>query len=454
MSWAMDELGSARLKDRRRVRRLIEVVETLAEHMGESVPDACDDWAQTEATYRLWANKHFEPADIYAAHFACTARRAGTKELVLAIMDGSSLDFTGHKATTGLGLLERRYHWGLMIHPTLVVSPDGRVEGLVDMRVWSRPPETYGKLPDRHKRPIVERESYVWLQSWEACQQRLPAHVHVLGVADQEAEMFDLFAAPRRPGADLLVRASGDRLVRHPHRILGDAMRATPVATTFEIEVPRHDDRPSRRATLTLRFAATPLIPPRHGGALRPEVPAWAILVEEEHPPAHTEPLKWLLLTSLPVTSTAEALQMVAYYRLRWLVERFFFVLKQGCQVEELQLEAADRIERALACYSVAAWRQLAIMLDARMDPHGPANTFLSEHELKALVAYHQQKAKRPLYLKQPLRKRDAVRMVAQLGGFLARKGDGEPGPKTIWKGLAHLHDLAAGYQLAEQLHG
>ncbi|MCA2598556.1 MAG: hypothetical protein IM520_13495, partial [Microcystis sp. M29BS1] len=31
---------------------------------------------------------------------------------------------------------------------------------------------------------------------------------------------------------------------------------------------------------------------------------------------------------------------------------------------------------------------------------------------------------------------REAVRMIASLGGFLGRKGDGEPGVKTIWLGL------------------
>ena len=37
------------------------------------------------------------------------------------------------------------------------------------------------------------------------------------------------------------------------------------------------------------------------------------------------------------------------------------------------------------------------------------------------------------------------VRRVAMLGGFLARKGDGEPGVKTIWIGLQRIMDFAAG---------
>ena len=44
---------------------------------------------------------------------------------------------------------------------------------------------------------------------------------------------------------------------------------------------------------------------------------------------------------------------------------------------------------------------------------------------------------------------REAVRQIARLGGFLARKGDGEPGVKTIWRGLRRLEDLVAGWRLS-----
>lgn len=39
--------------------------------------------------------------------------------------------------------------------------------------------------------------------------------------------------------------------------------------------------------------------------------------------------------------------------------------------------------------------------------------------------------------------------MLARLGGFLARTGDGEPGVKTIWRGLIRLDDIAATWLLA-----
>ena len=41
----------------------------------------------------------------------------------------------------------------------------------------------------------------------------------------------------------------------------------------------------------------------------------------------------------------------------------------------------------------------------------------------------------------------EVLRLVATLGGFLARKGDGEPGVKTIWQGLQRVMDAATTLQ-------
>ena len=43
------------------------------------------------------------------------------------------------------------------------------------------------------------------------------------------------------------------------------------------------------------------------------------------------------------------------------------------------------------------------------------------------------------------------LRLIVRLGGFLGRKGDSEPGVKTIWLGLQRLMDFAAGIKLARE---
>lgn len=308
--WARHELGAAQLGDRRRVERLVRVTEFVAEHLGESVPDACKVWADAEGAYRLWANGKVKPEAIYDAHFRCTAERARHEERVLVFQDGSSADQTSHKATKGLGYLENRCTRGFMHHPSLVVSTSGNIVGLADMQVWARPLEELGKSKERHSLPIVEKESYAWLLAWESVQKRLPDSVKLIGVADQEADIYELFAAPRRAGADLLIRATDDRGVKHPARLLRKSAREQPVAAYFNVEVPRRPELPSRTARLSLRFAPLTLLNTKHAHIAFLEVPVWVVLVEEEAPPAGVKPLNWLLLTTLKVSSTEHALEV------------------------------------------------------------------------------------------------------------------------------------------------
>ena len=165
------------------------------------------------------------------------------------------------------------------------------------------------------------------------------------------------------------------------------------------------------------------------------------VVAEELSPPAGVKPLRWVLLTTLEVTGWDDAVQIVRWYRTRWLIERYHFVLKSGCGIEKLQLETADRLQRALAVYCVVAWRLLWLTYEARQQPDEVCTVVLAAHEWQALYCTIHQTAIPPA---TPPTLRQAVRWIAQLGGFLARTGDGEPGVQTIWRGLRRLDDIAA----------
>ena len=112
-----------------------------------------------------------------------------------------------------------------------------------------------------------------------------------------------------------------------------------------------------------------------------------AILVTEEHPPAGQTAVCWRLLTTWPVEELGDALALVEVYTRRWLVERYHYVLKSGCRIEELQLEEADRLDRALATYSLVAWRVLWLTYLARAEPESSSQLVLTEAEQAVLVA-------------------------------------------------------------------
>src|SRR5439155_15114819 len=170
-----------------------------------------------------------------------------------------------------------------------------------------------------------------------------------------------------------------------------------------------------------------------------PEAPVWAVLAREEDPPAGATPLGWLLLTTCPVATADDALERVDWYACRWGIEVLHRVLKSGCRLEAKQLGAAERLERCLALYSVVAWRVLHAAMLARDLPDAPCTALLAPDEWRALYCFTHRTPTPPA---DPPPLRQAVRWIAQLGGFLGRRADGHPGPMALWRGLQRLHDL------------
>jgi hypothetical protein len=143
------------------------------------------------------------------------------------------------------------------------------------------------------------------------------------------------------------------------------------------------------------------------------------------------------------VRTLEEAVECARMYGHRWKVERYHYVLKSGCEIEDLQLETADRLERALALYSIVATRLLWLSYGSRSEPDAPCTVALEEEEWRVLTVMSGKKD-----LRQPPKLRDAVHMIARLGGFVGRKLDGEPGVKTLWYGWRRLQDFVLASRL------
>jgi len=444
--WVQDELGGADLGDARLNRRLRQIVQALSAQPETSVPQASGSWAATKATYRFWDHAALTADALLAPHVAQTVARCQAQPRVLAVQDTSVFNFSGHPATRGLGPSSNGQGQGLLVHTALAVSLDGVPLGVLHQATWTR---TATRPNHRRNRTTAAKESQRWLTALQTTQTVLPTDVGVITVADREADLYDLFAQPRRPGSDLLIRASQNRRVDAAEGWLWDAIRAVPVAGELTVAVPRHDDQPARTARVSVRWRTLAWQPPRHrkgGRAGLAPLPLQIVLAEEVDPPSAKERLRWLLVTTLPVTSWADAVQVLTWYALRWRVERFHFVLKSGCQIEQLQLAHVDRLTRALATYSIVAWRLLWLTYAARQAPEQPCTVGLTTAEWQVL---HQTQLPHQPLPAQPPSLQQAVRWLAQLGGFLARTGDGDPGLKTLWRGLRRLADLLAGWQLA-----
>src|SRR5439155_790677 len=119
-----------------------------------------------------------------------------------AVQDTTSLDWTRHGATAGLGPLEQPTHYGLLVHSTLAVTCDGVPQGLLAQAVWARDPAQRGQRHRRRQRPIQAKESHKWLTALTASQVDLPPGVRLVHVGDREADVYELFGAAATPAAE------------------------------------------------------------------------------------------------------------------------------------------------------------------------------------------------------------------------------------------------------------
>lgn len=441
------ELRHVDLGDPRLDQRFVKLVEDFARRPGIGIPEACGDWAATKAAYRFMNHPKIDPAALRLASAHDAAAAWPDDGVVLMVQDTTSLDYTAHPSVRGLGPMTPPSRRGFFPHTTLAVGDDGVPFGLLDQRSWVRDDDPARVRKPRRKRDLHEKESKRWVEALAAAEAAAPPDRPIITVADREADIYDVFAAPRRAGHDLIIRIRGNRVVDAPEHLLGAAVEAAPVGGTMVVEIGRGDERPPRTAVLRLKWVALSMAPPvnRRGRARLPHPAVTAVLAEELAAPEGQEPIRWLLATTLAVESAADAERTVRRYSPRWLVERFHYTLKSGFKVEELRLGTAAALDRAATVFSAAAWRVMRLAYEARMRPDRPCADILTPEQAAVLAATvpNRDRSSPPLSLGE------AVTAVAKLGGFLARKSDGAPGVKTLWRGLKALDERVEGYRAA-----
>jgi len=453
--WAEDEFGEADLGDRRLTKRLVGIVRDFYARPQASVPQACQTRAKTKAAYRFFDHPKMGMDKVLEQHYEATLARVGQGPVVLAVQDTTSLNYSTHPATENLGPIGSCPDGiiGLLLHDTMAFNPDGTPLGLLDVQCWARDPEDFGKKTRRHELPIEQKESNRWLISFRKvaeAQRRSPKTTFV-SVGDREADIYELFElALRQPSAPkLLVRASHNRLLAEGQGHLWEKVSEQEISGIQEVLVPRRGNRPARVARLEVRFAEITLKPPKRKPRFR-ELTIWAVLAQEVEAPQDVEPIEWMLLTTCQVTTFDEAIEKLAWYAVRWGIEVYHRTLKSGCKIEERQLGHADRIETCLAIDLVVAWRIFHLTKLGRETPDVPCTVFFEESEWKSLTAYITQN---PIPPDRPPTLREAIRMVASLGGFLGRNSDGEPGTKSLWLGLQRLDDITTMWKVMTNLH-
>jgi hypothetical protein len=480
----------------------------------QSLPKQCPGWADLKAAYRLLSNPAVDPQALQQPHRQHVRERCAQLPVVLCVQDTSDLDFTGRTGIKHLGKTGNGRGRGILQHTALAVRPDdGVVLGVLHQSWHARVEQPKGET--RAQRRARWRESQVWADTVAAV-----AAVGAVGAAgaapgggcrlihvgDRHSDVWETFEAVEAagPGVGFVVRAMHDRRLETSDADKGggggggdgdgggggdedddeDAavaalwptLQARPVAATFSVDVGAQRNgrgtltRVARRATVSVRFAPVTLAPPAYRGRATPPRPLWAVYVrEDEPPPGVTEPLEWMLLTDEPLADAADALRVVGYYQRRWVIEEFHRVEKEGCRLEQTQLDDAADVARLAAVTAVLAVRLLQLRDAARADAQAadaqPADAQAAEAQAAEAQASGADTPAALATVAPPswiavvatLARVKAAeltptlfwRTLARRGGHIGRRSDGPPGWKTIWRGVYDVQLMAEGYEQA-----
>jgi len=441
MDWLAQEFKGVELGDQRLNKRCQAVVKAVGSNPGKSIPQACEDWGSTKAAYRFFENKDVERKLLLEPHIKSTIERANVRKEVLAIQDTTVLNFIGRPGTEGLGPIgTTEGSQGLVVHNSLAVDlGTGEVLGLLDQEVWARE----GRYPreetsaERRQRP---RESECWQRGIQAVvDKRL--RCRVISVFDREGDIYEVLAQLNREGQGYVIRGSWDRLLKGDQGHLFELVRQSSPLGKIQVEVQVKRDQVKRTALLTVRQVTVALCPPKFLKRQGESLTVGVTEVYEEHAPKGCSPLRWILLTSERIQTLEECARVVRIYTYRWKIEEFHMGLKTGCRVEERQFQNRQRLESFLGIANVISIMLLRLRDLARMETS--KNHGLTDIQFKILHQRTPDLGSRPSV-------RAVLRAVARLGGFLARKGDGEPGWRTLWRGMYDLLLMEHGYLLSK----
>jgi hypothetical protein len=428
------------------------LLQRAVERVTVNLRTASDDRAEWVGFSR-WLNNRNVTAEEIAVHSAeaLSDRVAGMH--VLAIQDTTELNYARHAGRIrGLGPSGNGRDPGLFVHPVLAIDAgSGALLGLTGMQIWTRQGPA---SPDYPRQPIEEKESYRWLQGAESAKSALAAATMVTVIGDRESDIYEEFDRIPDARTHLLTRACRDRALVGGGRLFA-ITETWPVQHRFELAVRAQPGRSARTAKIALRFGEVTIKRPGNCSDPKASRQLTLRLVEVRELDATVEePIHWRLLTTHAVTTVAQALQMVAWYRERWHIEQLFRTSKsQGLDLESSQVEAAEALFNLAAIAMIAATRimQLVLARDGTVDR--PATDVVAEDQLPVLELLQVRLEGKTVKQKNPHPRHSIAWLawtIARLGGWTGYASERPPGPITMRRGWQRFEQMADGWRLGD----
>lgn len=467
-AWVDSELADCSFKDERLGKRFRSLLEQLSSSPGDSIPLVCQDWANTKAAYRFFDNDRVSEAEILGGHFQATRERvAATSGPILVMHDTTEFSYqredveaVGKTRISVAGAYQngtpRLYTaCGILMHSSLAVTTEGLPLGLTAIKFWSRKKfkgtNALKKKINPTRVPIEEKESIRWLENLRQSTDLLGDAARCVHIGDRESDIYELFCTAQDAGTRFLLRTCVDRLAGDGEHTIAAEMAEVDCKGLHRIEVrDRHGE--ISQAVLELKFRRIQVLPPIGKQSRYPTLTLTVLHATERGKPRGRDPIDWKLLTNMPVTSRAEAIEKLEWYAHRWKIETFHKILKSGCQAERSKLRTAERLVNLLAAFCILSWRIFWLTMLNRSTRQAKATLAFTALEIELLNRLAPERRRSPP--DRPPSLQACLLQLARLGGYLNRASDPPPGNTVIWRGMSRLTDIEIGFQMGAELVG
>jgi hypothetical protein len=307
--WVDQEIKEGVFKDARLGRRFRELLIQMGSGMGESIPLACQDWANTKAAYRFFANERVHEGDILSGHLDATrARFKAADGTVLLLQD--TTEFSYQRARPELvgvtksinsgkdntGRLRHHTLCGMLMHSSLAVTTDGLPLGLAAVKFWTRKKfkgtAALKKKINPTRVPIEKKESVRWLDNLRQSIDLLGEPARCIHVGDRESDIFELYCLTRELGAHFIVRTQTDRLAGDGGHTVSEEMDQVAIKGQHRVEV-RDEKGDVISVTLEIRAKRIHILPPIGKHKRYPALDLTVIHATERGAPKGRKPIEY-----------------------------------------------------------------------------------------------------------------------------------------------------------------
>lgn len=430
----------------------------LITHPSAVINRMADSRSSIVGYHRFVNNPKVTPKHIMEGHYLHLVKRVKEQDLI-CVQDTSEYNYNHHKNIIKhgqLGMISDNRSLGLRVHPMLVMDKDGFPYGFSSLQIINRA-DTIG---DRHQRkfynqPIEEKESYRWLKAIEETKKRLVSSKSLTIVSDRESDIYQLWSRTLDEKTHLVIRTSLKRKFIDDQNEEIIPTNSNSLLGRYRLYIPGKFGKVDKSRTADLdifvqkAFTVKPKWLRKQKSTLDQDKIALNVVTVKEIVAEGInvkEPIEWILLTDITVTSLEDAIGIISIYKSRWNIEQVFRLTKQkGFGLEESQLETAHALNNIITLVLIATIR-IYQMVKSRNDRERSAQDIFDYNEMETLEKINaglEGKTEKSKNKNAPKTLAFYIWIIARLGKWKPEDRD-PPGPVSLKRGWEAFENYVA----------